>query len=54
MNSLAINLSFSMERFLQSLSIMGMGMLGIFIVTGAIILLVMLLNRLTNHHSQNH
>lgn len=38
----------NIELFLQALSIMGMGMLGIFIVTGVIILVVMLLNKLTS------
>ena len=34
------------QQFVDSLPIMGKGMLGIFIVTGVIILMVMLLNKL--------
>lgn len=35
-------------KFWKALSVMGMGMLGIFIVTGVIILSVMLLNKFTS------
>lgn len=35
------------DMFLETLPIMGMGMLGIFIVTGAIIVVTILLNKLT-------
>ena len=38
--------SLSSENLLSALSIMGIGMLGIFIVTGIIILVVALLNKL--------
>ena len=38
----------SVENFLNALPIMGMGMLGIFLVTLAIIGTIALLNRLTN------
>ncbi len=38
----------SVENLIQSLPIMGMGMLGIFIVTGVIILFVMVLNKMTS------
>lgn len=38
----------NLENFLGSLPIMGKGMLGIFIVTGVIILTVYLLNYFTN------
>lgn len=37
----------SIENLLETLPIMGMGMLGIFIVTGVIILFVTVLNKLT-------
>jgi hypothetical protein len=37
----------SVEKLMQALPLMGKGMLGIFVVTAVIILLVMLLNRLT-------
>lgn len=43
-----MNFSFDMEKMLTSLAVMGKGMLGIFIVTGVIILSVMLLNKLTS------
>ncbi len=36
------------QGLLETLPIMGKGMLGIFLVTGAIILVVMLLNRITS------
>lgn len=39
--------------FIQSLSIMGKGMLGIFLVTGVIILMVLLLNALTKRRNKN-
>ena len=38
----------NIDQFLYTLPIMGKGMLGIFIVCGAIILLMVLLNRLTS------
>ena len=38
----------SVEKMMQALPLMGKGMLGIFVVTAVIILLVMLLNRLTH------
>ena len=37
----------SVEKFMNALPIMGMGMLGIFIVTGVIIGVICLLNALT-------
>ena len=37
----------NIEAFLQSLPLMGKGMLGIFLVTGVIILTMVLLNKLT-------
>lgn len=37
----------NIEAFLQSLPLMGKGMLGIFLVTGVIILAMVLLNKLT-------
>ncbi len=40
--------SIDFDALLETLPIMGMGMLGIFIVTGVIILIVMLLNKLTS------
>lgn len=40
--------NFSMEKMLTALAVMGKGMLGIFIVTGVIILSVMLLNKITS------
>ncbi len=43
-----MDLSISVDNLLQALPIMGMGMLGIFIVTGVIILIVTLLNKLTS------
>ena len=39
---------FNFESLLQSLPILGKGMLGIFIVTGIIILTVSVLNNVTN------
>lgn len=39
---------FNFEYLLQSLPILGKGMLGIFIVTGIIILTVSVLNNVTN------
>lgn len=41
------------QQFVDSLPIMGKGMLGIFIVTGVIILMVMLLNKLGNTKKDN-
>jgi len=38
----------NVQRMLESLPYMGKGMLGIFIVTGAIILVVTVLNSVTN------
>lgn len=38
----------SVENLLETLPIMGMGMLGIFIVTGVIILFVTVLNKITS------
>lgn len=44
---------FNVDYFLDALPIMGKGMLGIFIVTGVIILIVMLLNKLPdNRHKE--
>ncbi len=40
------------ELFLETLPLVGKGMLGIFIVTGVIILTVLLLNRLTRPKGQ--
>lgn len=39
----------SVENFMSALPIMGIGMLGIFVVTGVIILAVMGLNALGTH-----
>ena len=39
--------NFNPSNFVDNLGYMGAGMLGIFVVTAVIILLVMLLNRLT-------
>jgi len=41
-------MAFTPEYLLPALGIMGKGMLGIFVVVGAIILTVALLNKLTN------
>lgn len=38
----------NIQAFLETLPMMGKGMLGIFIVTGVIILTVVLLNKLTS------
>jgi hypothetical protein len=38
----------NIEQFLSTLPIMGKGMLGIFIVTGVLIICVFLLNKLTS------
>ncbi|HIR65147.1 MAG TPA: hypothetical protein IAB92_08100 [Candidatus Faecousia faecigallinarum] len=43
---------FNVDYFLEALPIMGKGMLGIFIVTGAIILIVMLLNKLPGNKEE--
>ncbi len=43
-----IKFGYSAEKFWKALDTMGKGMLGIFIVTGVIILSVMLLNKLTS------
>ena len=40
-------MSINVQAFLDSLSIMGMGMVGIFIVTAIIIVVVSLLNKIT-------
>ncbi len=40
-------MNFDVQALLETLPIMGKGMLGIFIVTGAIILAVMILNAVT-------
>lgn len=39
---------FNTENILQSISIMGKGMLGIFLVTAVIVLVIAILNYLTN------
>lgn len=41
------NIQFDPQRFLETLPYMASGMLGIFLVTGAIILTVYILNRVT-------
>lgn len=41
-------IGFDPQRFFDTLPYMASGMLGIFIVTGAIILTVVILNKLTN------
>lgn len=41
------------EQFLQTLPIMAKGMLGIFIVTGVIILTIYLLNKFTAKKKEN-
>jgi hypothetical protein len=38
---------------LDTVGILGLGMLGIFVVTGAIILTIMLLNRFTSRGNKN-
>lgn len=43
-----IKFGYDAEKFLKALSVMGMGMLGIFIITGVIILSVILLNKITS------
>ena len=43
-----MNFNFDPGKFTTALAVMGKGMLGIFIVTGVIILSVMLLNKLTS------
>ena len=43
-----IRFGFYPETALVTLPIMGMGMLGIFLVTGLIVLVIMLLNRISN------
>ncbi len=40
-------MNINVEAFLETLPIMGMGMLGIFIVTGVIILSIVILRNLT-------
>ena len=40
-------MNFNIDAFLNSLPMMGKGMLGIFVVTGIIILMIALLNKLT-------
>lgn len=45
-------MDFSIENFLSSLPIMGKGMLGIFVVTIVIILLVALLNKITSQSNK--
>ncbi len=40
-------MNINVDAFLKTLPIMGMGMLGIFIVTGVIILLIIILRNLT-------
>ena len=42
------NFEFSIDKFLNSLPIMGKGMLGIFVVTLVIILVVSVLNTVTS------
>ena len=49
----AKNMQFEPMAFVENLNIMGVGMLGIFIVIGAIILSVFVLNKLTSPKKQN-
>ncbi len=44
---------FHVDKLIQTLPIMGMGMLGIFVVTGVIILCITLLNRLAAQKNRN-
>lgn len=44
---------FEPMQFVENLRYMGLGMLGIFIVIGAITLLTMLLNRLTGQEAED-
>ena len=46
--SINMNNIFDMNMFLDSLKVMGLGMLGIFIVIGLITLIVLLLNKIFN------
>ena len=46
-------MQFEPMAFVENLNIMGVGMLGIFIVIGAIILSVFVLNKLTSPKKQN-
>ena len=43
----------NVERFLETLPIMGKGMLGIFVVTAVLILGVWVMNRLTSKKDRN-
>lgn len=45
-------MNISIDRFIDALPIMGKGMLGIFIVTIVIILVVRLLNQFTSHKEE--
>lgn len=47
-SEVGIRFGYDAEKFWKSLETMGKGMLGIFIVTGVIILSVMLLNKFTS------
>ena len=44
---------FEPMNFVENLKYMGLGMLGIFVVIGAIVLLTMLLNTVTSAHSND-
>ena len=44
--------AFEPQNFIDNLRYMGLGMLGIFVVIGAIALLTMLLNRLNQQHDE--
>lgn len=50
---LNLTASFEPMHFVENLRYMGLGMLGIFIVIGAIMLLTMLLNKLTEQKDQS-
>lgn len=43
-----MEIGYNYEKFMKALSVMGMGMLGIFIVMGVIIASVIILNKLTS------
>ena len=48
-----LNFEFSIDKFMNSLPIMGKGMLGIFVVTLVIILVVSALNAITSGKKDN-
>ena len=48
-----MNINFQPENFINNLSYMGKGMLGILIVMGAIIVVTMLLNKVFSKNDKN-